>query len=224
MKNCLSICALLTAPAYLLLSNSPTNGAPLLFKVKGVVSSLQNGTVDLPGVEVGDPFVAIFRYDSDPNAYQRIITNTFEPSPGVVMTYEDQLVPSSVAFSVAIEGLLFEPLPEPGESFVSVGDDLGAVEDIFMISSRTRSGTTTHQLGAILNDDTASAFTSADLPTSLDLADFGGDAVVTMDLTDSSARMAIQSLEQVPEPSTFVLCGLSVLGLMATGRLRRGRP
>jgi hypothetical protein len=203
----------------LLLGSVADAAHALTFRATGVIDELTDPDALLPGrLTLGDPFVAYLTYDP---------TNPPPPGPGG-RTYEWNPSGSDFALSIAVASISAASDPA-GIAWINLFDTSppGSAPDLFQAGTRNvqATGASLFAIELLLQDSTQTAFSSANLPASLDLADFDDDWVGLTFLESGKLAVAlgdIQTLTLIPEPGTATLVFVGLAG-MALRSARRSR-
>ena len=173
------------------------------------------------GVQVNDVFTGSFSYMTGPGNPDQEVSDLELGVYHVVDFVIDQAVVTITPLGIGVTHRQGTPVLPPGSP------DLGT--DGFSVAGTFLAGEDTKVISLRLEAPYQAVFTDDSLPTSLTLSDFTDTSVVrsirVVGLTPGGMSQIdegqLTSLVLVPEPSTFVLAALGLLGLL--GRRRRQR-
>ena len=201
-------------------------GAPasqaLTFRLTGVIDEINDPYADLTGrVSLGDPYVAYLTYDPLATPYDT-------DSNGARYRFS----PTGTAFSISLHvGAITTATDPAGTGWIRVNDGptitSPGLPDLLQMTTSNVLATGANVLTTeiLLSDWGQTAFSSTDLPDSLDLDDFdvGHVAFAAFESSWALAFGSIQTLTLIPEPgtATLVLVGLAGMALRRRPRATR---
>jgi PEP-CTERM motif len=178
------------------------------------VTSVDSSVIS--GTAIGDLFTGTLVYDSS------VPVDTPGANPAVYTTLPP--LPSPIGISVTVGGNTFGRVSNSVLQ-VQVGNDLpGTFPDVFTAVSLVDVNGTSKFASFGVADTTGTVFSSTALPTSLDLSKFTNGVFQIGTSTSGVILTGDIHVGSVPEPSSFMLLAIGILGsgIWARRRFARG--
>ncbi len=200
--------------ATVLLTSERLEAASVTYQISGTSSLVIDNDGIFPGVILGvTTFTGSFRYETDPNAYDEIIS----PNGPTLTNYRS--FGGAASLAISLDGLPLAFGTGPNVAVLINNDAAPQNIDQFLITSLS---SPFDSLRMNLQTPSPGPFSDRSLPNSLELADF--EIATISILKDSSlAWFEIESMVLVPEPSTCILAFLGIAALLLPIHCRRGR-